>query len=333
MKTILLTGGAGFIGSAVVNYIYENSTQYNIVIYDRLDYTSRLANIKYLHVPSNPTKSEADIPFVRFVKGDINDKLLVLKTLQDYNVSIVMHFAAQTHVDNSFDNEEQFLQDNVFGTTSLLKACRFYGIEKLERVIIVSSDEIYGSIVPDHPGCLETDQPLPTNPYSASKLSAEAMALAYYKSYNMPIIITRSSNIYGRQYPEKLISKFIMLMLLGRPLTVHGRGTSRRNFMYEEDVARAFFIILEKGVVGEIYNIGTKVEYSVIEMINLLEKKLHMNAQIAYVEDRKFNDTRYGLNSEKIRKLGFDPKITIDEGLDHTIEWCKEVLDEYRHVL
>ena len=244
-----------------------------------------------------------------------------------------MHFAAQTHVDNSFDNEEQFLQDNVFGTTSLLKACRFYGIEKLERVIIVSSDEIYGSIVPDHPGCLETDQPLPTNPYSASKLSAEAMALAYYKSYNMPIIITRSSNIYGRQYPEKLISKFIMLMLLGRPLTVHGRGTSRRNFMYEEDVARAFFIILEKGVVGEIYNIGTKVEYSVIEMINLLEKKLHMNAQIAYVEDRKFNDTRYGLNSEKIRKLGFDPKITIDEGLDHTIEWCKEVLDEYRHVL
>lgn len=320
-KSILITGGAGFIGSAVVNYIFNNHNDYYIVVYDRLDYASRLANI---------TVKNSDR--FKFIKGDINDKLTLLTVLQDHKIDTVMHFAAQTHVDNSFNNEEQFIIDNVMGTNSILKTCLKYG--KITRFIHVSTDEVYGEVEHDHTGCLERDIMAPTNPYAATKAGAEHIAKAYYKSYKMPIIITRGNNVYGPgQYPEKIVSKFTMSMMLGLPVTIHGQGQSYRNFIFIDDVARAFDIILTKGEIGEIYNIGTDEEYNVIEILEMIETKLGMKSNRQYVTDRNFNDKRYRLNSDKLRSLGHKCEFNIDQGLDITIQWCRDVLEEFKYKL
>jgi dTDP-glucose 4,6-dehydratase len=239
----------------------------------------------------------------------------------------VIHFAAQTHVDNSFGNSLEFTIDNILGTHTLLECCRVYN--KIKRFIHISTDEVYGEVDIDHKGCSEKSLLNPTNPYAATKAGAEFIVRSYYYSFNMPVIITRGNNVYGpRQYPEKLIPKFINQLLNNEKCTIHGVGETRRNFIYVDDVAKAVEIILQKGIVNNIYNIGTNNEYSVSEIADKLIKYLKPNDKvedwIQYVTDRNFNDYRYAIESKELRNLGWQEETGFDKGFEHTIEWFKK---------
>jgi len=313
---ILVTGGAGFIGSGVVNLLTRKC---DVIVVDRIGYMSRVANW------DRPER-------VVHAQIDINDKLGVLTLLQQYNVKYILHFAAQTHVCNSFDNVSMFIRDNVKGTNSLLEVCRVYG--KIEKFIHVSTDEVYGEVSFDkNDGCKESDALHPTNPYAATKAAAEHIAMSYFKSYGLPIIITRGNNVYGPcQFPEKLIPKFIIQLLSGKPLTIHGAGTAKRHFCYVEDVAQAFVILLEKGVIGEIYNVGTETdEYSVLEVAQKLAWLVTPDGEIQLkpVEDRKFNDCRYHIDCGKLSQLGWVATTTFEEGLKATIAYYRQHYEEY----
>lgn len=313
---ILVTGGAGFIGSNVVNLLTQTQ---KVVVIDRMGYMSRKSNWEQ---PEN----------VIHVEIDINDKLGVLRTLHRYQIKYILHFAAQTHVCNSFDNEELFIRDNIKGTNSLLKVCREYG--QIVKFIHVSTDEVYGEVPFDQEtGCKESDALHPTNPYAATKAGAEYIATSYMKSYGIPIIITRGNNVYGKyQYPEKVIPKFAVQLLTNKPLTIHGAGTAKRHFCYAEDVARAFLLVLEKGVPGQIYNIGTETdEYSVIEVGEKLSNLIRpdMVTDKVTVPDRKFNDCRYHIDCSKMKELGWVATTTFDEGLKLTVDFYDEHLAEY----
>lgn len=313
---ILVTGGAGFIGSNVVNLLTQTQ---KVVVVDRMGYMSRVGNWER---PENVIHAEIDI----------NNKLGVLRLLQQYQIRYILHFAAQTHVCNSFDNVSLFIRDNVKGTNSLLEVCREYG--KIVKFVHVSTDEVYGEVPFDQvDGCKESDALHPTNPYAATKAAAEHIATSYMKSYGIPVVITRGNNVYGPyQYPEKVIPKFAVQLLTGKPLTIHGAGTAKRHFCYVEDVAKAFVTVLEKGVPGEIYNIGTETdEYSVVEVGEKLSKLIQPDTTMitTTVEDRKFNDCRYHIDCSKMRELGWVATTSFDEGLARTVEFYRRHLTEY----
>lgn len=239
-----------------------------------------------------------------------------------------MHFAAQTHVDNSFGNSFQFTQNNIMGTHVLLESAKIHNIK---RFIHVSTDEVYGEQSMNQAAMQEEQVLEPTNPYAATKAGAEFLAKSYHRSFGMPVIITRGNNVYGpHQFPEKLIPKFINQMKRGRPVTLHGTGQNMRNFLFVEDVARAFEIILFKGKVGEIYNIGGTQERKNIEVTKDLLALAGYTTQeqqytmITYVEDRAFNDLRYHINSDRLKAMGWEEKVKWDEGLKITFDWyCK----------
>ncbi|KAL0328388.1 UNVERIFIED_CONTAM: trifunctional UDP-glucose [Sesamum calycinum] len=283
-KNILITGAAGFIASHVANRLIRNYPHYKIVVLDKLDYCSNLKNLI-------PSKSS---PNFKFVKGDIDSADLVNYLLITENIDTIMHFAAQTHVDNSFGNSFEFTKNNIYGTHVLLEACKVTG--QIRRFIHVSTDEVYGetdedAVVGNH----EASQLLPTNPYSATKAGAEMLVMAYARSYGLPVITTRGNNVYGpNQFPEKLIPKFILLAMQGKILPIHGDGTNVRSYLYCEDVAEAFEVILHKGEVGHVYNIGTKRERRVIDVAKDICKlfKMDPESSIQFVENRPFNDQR-----------------------------------------
>ncbi|KAK3042442.1 hypothetical protein RJ639_000166 [Escallonia herrerae] len=312
-KNILVTGAAGFIASHVANRLIRNYPQYKIVVLDKLDYCSNLKNL-------NPSRSS---PNFKFIKGDIDSADIVNYILVSESIDTIMHFAAQTHVDNSFGNSFEFTQNNIYGTHVLLEACKLTG--QIKRFIHVSTDEVYGetdgdALVGNH----EASQLLPTNPYSATKAGAEMLVMAYGRSYGLPVITTRGNNVYGlNQYPEKLIPKFILLAMSGNPLPIHGDGSNVRSYLYVEDVAEAFEIILHKGELGHVYNIGTDKERRVIDVArdicNLFS--LDADATIKFVENRPFNDQRYFLDHQKLKNLGWSEKTTWEEGLKKTKEW------------
>lgn len=309
-KTVLVTGGCGFIGSNFLNYMLEKYPFWTFINLDKLDYCAREKNVVHRNSDN-----------YHFVKGDIGDGYLVLKILNQYSVDTVVHFAAYSHVDNSFDNSVEFTKNNVVGTHQLLEACRMWG--RLERFIHVSTDEVYGEI--ESGECHEETILAPTNPYAASKAGAEMLVNSYIKSYNFPAIITRGNNVYGpRQYPEKLIPKFILSALKNEPWTVHGEGESIRNFIYVDDVARAFETIILKGVIGEVYNVGTSTERSVLEICEMLKRKMDTSSEVVFVKDRAFNDIRYAIVSDKLLMLGWYEGVDIDKGMNMTIKWYME---------
>jgi len=311
-KNILLTGCCGFIGSNLVNYLvkkYPNIYFFNI---DRLDYC---ANIKNINVNQNNYK---------FFKGDISQSDFIIHILNDYHIDTIIHLAAQSHVDNSFGNSITFTKDNILATHILLECCRKYN--KIKRFIHVSTDEVYGEVEFNAPDCDEKYLLNPTNPYAASKAGVEFMVKSYYLSFNLPIIITRGNNVFGpRQYPEKIIPKFILKLKNNKKCTIHGDGSSRRNFIYVDDVCTAFEKILFYGQINEIYNIGTNNEYSVMDITKLLIDKIKndkcYDKYIEYVPDRNFNDKRYAISSSKLKNLGWKEESNFNVSLDKTIKW------------
>ncbi|KAK9150775.1 hypothetical protein Syun_009084 [Stephania yunnanensis] len=312
-KNILITGAAGFIASHVANRLIRKYPDYKIVVLDKLDYCSNLKNL----LPSRLS------PNFKFVKGDIGSADLVNFLLITESIDTIMHFAAQTHVDNSFGNSFEFTKNNIYGTHVLLEACKVTG--QIRRFIHVSTDEVYGetdedAVVGNH----EASQLLPTNPYSATKAGAEMLVMAYGRSYGLPVITTRGNNVYGpNQFPEKLIPKFILLAMRGKPLPIHGDGSNVRSYLYCEDVAEAFEVILHRGEVGHVYNIGTKKERRVIDVAKDICKLFSMDpdTSIKFVENRPFNDQRYFLDDQKLKNLGWSERTTWEEGLKKTMEW------------
>ena len=266
--------------------------------------------------------TSTSLPPLQFIKGDIQSADLINFVLADEEIDTVMHFAAQTHVDNSFGNSLAFTMNNTFGTHVLLEAARCYG--KIRRFINVSTDEVYGETsLGCETGLDETSKMEPTNPYSAAKAGAEMLARAYITSYKMPIIITRGNNVYGpHQFPEKMIPKFTLLASRGQELPIHGDGMSLRSYLHVEDVARAFDCVLHKGENGETYNIGTQKERTVLEVAQAIAKIFKLDAdKVQHVKDRAFNDRRYYICDQKLNKMGWQEEIDFEEGLKKTVDW------------
>ena len=299
---ILLTGGAGFIGSHVAELLAEKYPDYQIFVLDKMDYCASAANLAGVRC--------------RLIKGDVQSIDLVSHVLEEFAITHVLHFAAQTHVDASFGNSIAFTMNNTLGTHVLLEAARKYG--RIQKFVNVSTDEVYGDS-PDKSN--ESCRLEPTNPYSAAKAGAEMLCKAYLTSYGLPVVITRGNNVFGpRQYPEKLIPKFILLGSLGRDLPVHGDGSATRSYLYVTDVADAFDRILHRGRIGETYNIGTEDERTVADVARHIAATFA--ARIVHVRDRAFNDKRYFIGSEKLRdELGWEQRVSFDDGMRATIDW------------
>jgi len=313
IKNILITGGGGFIGSNFIKYIHEKNPEYFIVNYDKIDYCS---NPEYIDFNDNYI----------LVRSDLNNTQILMTTLKSYNIDTVIHFAAQSHVDNSFGNSIQFTIDNILGTHNLLECCRNYG--NIKKFIHISTDEVYGEIDIEQEGCTEKSLLNPTNPYAATKAAAEFLVRSYYYSYKLPIIITRSNNVIGpNQYKEKLIPCFITKLLKEEKCPIQGTGHTRRNFIYVDDVSRAIKIILEKGIINETYNIGSEYEYSVLDILEYIHKILKIKIPVdnfkEFVTDRLFNDFRYKVDYSKLKSLGWNIETSFEESMIKTIEWFK----------
>lgn len=315
---LLVTGGCGFIGSAFCRRI-------------RRDYPDlTLVNIDILYpcstVSSDLTTSSGAYHFIR---GDIKDRALLDTILTTHQIDTIIHFAAQSHVDTSFTNPLLYIQDNVIGTHTLLEAARAYGA--LKRFLHISTDEVYGENSTGADAAFtEVSLLKPTNPYAASKASAEMFVHSYIHSYNLPATIIRSNNIYGPgQYPEKVIPKFIVQLLDDTPLTLQGSGTQLRSFLYIDDAVDAILCVLGHGKLGEIYNISSTDECSIRDLAERLLRQLKpgeaIESWITHIEDRNFNDKRYWIESEPLHRLGWRQQWTFERGLRETINWCKAV--------
>ena len=312
-KNILVTGGCGFIASNFINDYFHHNPDCKIINIDAMYYCANVEN-----VDEQIRNSER----YKFIKGNICNYDLVNEILNTHEIDCVIHFAAQSHVQNSFENALLYTKDNVLGTHTLLHCVKEYG--KIKRFIHVSTDEVYGESLLDEDETKKTESSIlcPTNPYAASKGAAELIAQSYFRSFNLPIIITRGNNVYGpNQYPEKVIPLFIKLLKEDRKLTIQGDGSNVRGFLHVSDVCNAFKLILEKGKIGEIYNIGSDEchEYSVLELskilIRLIKETDDYERWITYIEDRPFNDKRYYISNEKVKNLGWAIQVEFVEGL------------------
>lgn len=313
MKTILVTGGAGFIGSNFIFFMLKNYSEYKIICLDKLTYAGNLSTLHSVMIN----------PCFEFIKADICDRKAVNELFSKEKPDIVVNFAAESHVDRSIENPEIFLQTNIIGTASLLDACCKYGIERFHQI---STDEVYGSLSFDRLEERFTENmPLnATSPYSSSKASADLLALAYYKTYGVPITISRCSNNYGPyQFPEKLIPLMLVNAIADKPLPIYGTGMNIRDWIYVEDHCRAVASIVQDGRAGEVYNIGTGTELSNLDIVKLICKKLGKpESLITYVSDRRAHDLRYAVDTSKIEKeLGWKPVVSFDEGICRTINW------------
>ena len=324
---ILITGGAGFIGSHVVRHFVESYPMYNIVVLDKLTYAGNLDNLKDVEHRPNYT----------FVQGDICDFELVSEIMRKHNIGGVIHLAAESHVDRSISNPFEFAETNVMGTLSLLQSARLYWEslpEKYDGKIFyhISTDEVYGAL-PLGEGVFTEQTPYaPHSPYSASKASSDHFVRAYHDTYGMPTIISNCSNNYGpNQYPEKLIPLCIKNICEGKPLPVYGKGENVRDWLYVEDHARAIDLIYHEGKAGDTYNIGGSNEWRNIDLVKLLVKEVDCQlgneegdslSLITYVADRLGHDARYAIDSTKLQsELGWKPLWSFEEGIEKTVKW------------
>jgi dTDP-glucose 4,6-dehydratase len=313
MKKILVTGGAGFIGSNYINHILKERDDYFIVNLDKLTYAGNLENLK---------ESENN-PNYRFVKGDITNSELVEYLFKKYEIKYVINFAAESHVDRSILGSEVFYRTNVIGTNVLLETARRFEVKKFLQI---STDEVYGSL--GNEGLFTEGTPLsPNSPYSSSKAGADMMALAFYHTYGMPVSVTRCSNNYGPyQFPEKLIPLMIINALNNKSLPVYGDGMNVRDWIYVIDHNKAVDLVFEKGKSGEVYNIGANNEMPNINIIKLILKILGKpETLIQYVKDRPGHDRRYAIDASKIEnELGWKPSFNFETAIDYTIKWYLE---------
>ncbi len=326
-KHLLVTGGAGFIGSNFVNYWAEQHSEDKIVVLDALTYAGNRQNLSKLE--NNPN-------FV-FVHGDICDRTLVDQVLAIEAITQIAHFAAESHVDRSILGPEAFIQTNVIGTFTLLESFRHYWQDNNQpedyRFLHVSTDEVYGSLEKDDPAFTETTAYTPNSPYSASKAGSDHLARAYYHTYNLPTIITNCSNNYGPlHYPEKLIPLMCINIMLGKPLPVYGDGQNIRDWLYVKDHCSALEAVLNGGKTGETYNIGGNNEVKNIDLVKLICQIMDeiatdlpvkpSNELITFVKDRAGHDRRYAIDSSKLKnELGWQPSATVESGLRSTIQW------------
>lgn len=314
--TIMVTGGAGFIGSNFVFHMLQTHPDYRIVCLDKLTYAGNLSTLEPVLQQDN----------FRFVKVDICDRQAVDKLFQEEKPDIVVNFAAESHVDRSIENPGIFLETNIMGTAVLMDACRKYGIQRYHQV---STDEVYGDLPLDRPDLFFTEEtPLHTSsPYSSSKASADLLAMAYYRTYGLPVTISRCSNNYGPyHFPEKLIPLMIANALADKPLPVYGNGENVRDWLYVEDHCRAIDLIIHNGKVGEVYNVGGHNEKRNIDIVRIICQELGKpESLIVHVEDRKGHDRRYAIDPAKIhRELGWLPETKFEDGIKKTIKWYLE---------
>ena len=309
-KNILVTGGAGFIGSNFINYILSSRDDLNIINLDKLTYAGNLENLK----PSEGKKN------YHFVKGDITNNELVDYIFIKYSIKYIINFAAESHVDRSISGSEVFYRTNLIGTNVLLEAARRYDAE---RFLQISTDEVYGSL--GATGLFTEQTPLsPNSPYSSSKAAADMAVMAFHHTYGLPVVITRCSNNYGLlQFPEKLIPLMIINVLNNKKLPVYGDGLNVRDWIYVIDHNKAAELVFEKGKIGEVYNIGASREMKNIEIIKLILKKLGKGEElIEYVKDRPGHDRRYAIDSSKIQnELGWKPTFKFEDAIGFTIDW------------
>lgn len=311
MRNLLVTGGAGFIGSNFVRYMLRRHPDYRVVVYDKLTYAGNLDNLKDV----------ADDPRYAFVQGDICDAAKVRETIKRYGVDTIVNFAAETHVDRSLMDPGSFIMTDVFGTYVLLEAAKEF---KLERYHQVGTDEVYGQVLEG--ASVETDPIHTRSPYSASKAGGDLMVLAYCTSFGLPATITRGSNNIGPyQYPEKVVPLFVTNAIDDKPLPIYGDGLQMRDYQYVEDHCEGIDVVLHKGMPGEIYNLGTGVETRNIDMARMILQLLGKpESLIQYITDRPGHDRRYALNVDKIRALGWSSRHTFAQALEKTVRWYVE---------
>lgn len=338
-RKILITGGAGFIGSNFVHHWCNKYSSDRVVVLDALTYAGNRRNLASLEDRAN----------FRFVKGDICDRALIDELLITEDIDTVAHFAAESHVDRSILGPGAFVQTNVVGTFTLLEAFRQRWLQRDKpqstRFLHVSTDEVYGSLGANDPAFTETTPYTPNSPYSASKAGSDHLARAYYHTYGMPTIITNCSNNYGPyHFPEKLIPLMCINILLGKPLPVYGDGQNIRDWLYVEDHCRALDVVIHKGIPGETYNIGGNNEVKNIDLVRQICQLMDELAPdlpvtpaeklITFVKDRPGHDRRYAINASKIKtELGWSPQETVAGGLRHTVKWYLEHRDWWQPLL
>ncbi len=314
--TIIVTGGAGFIGSNFIFYLLHEHPEDRIVCLDKLTYAGNLSTLKPV----------MDLPNFRFVKLDICDREGVYSLFEEEKPDVVVNFAAESHVDRSIEDPSIFLQTNIIGTSVLMDACRSFGNVRYHQV---STDEVYGDLPLDRPDLFFTEEtPIHTSsPYSSSKAGADLLVLAYLRTYGLPVTISRCSNNYGPyHFPEKLIPLMIANCLYDKPLPVYGEGLNVRDWLYVEDHCRAVDLILRKGRIGEVYNVGGHNEMRNIDIVKLICHELHKpESLITHVTDRKGHDMRYAIDPTKIHnELGWLPETKFEDGIKRTIQWYLE---------
>ena len=307
---VLVTGGLGFIGSNFIDHVIENHNEITAILnIDRCDYCARIHNV-----------SQSSDSRYSYVQTDITNMSHMKRLFREFAPDVVVHFAAQSHVDTSFENAEQYIKDNIIGTYTVLECVK----ESKCRLVHISTDEVYGEVGLDETSNSETSVLNPTNPYSATKAGAELLVKAYGHSFGIPYVITRGNNVFGpKQYPEKVIPAFIDAMMKGTPCRIHGEGRSRRNFIYVDDVSRAVMTVLQHGKNGTVYNIGTRNEYSVLEIFDILRDLVNPKATKIHVNDRPHNDKRYAVDSSALQELGWSEQVPFREAIQKTVDWYK----------
>ena len=322
---MIITGGAGFIGSNFIFHMMKAHPDYRLICLDKLTYAGNLSTLAPV----------MDKPNFRFVKIDICDRDAVYGLFEEEHPDVIVNFAAESHVDRSIENPTIFLETNIIGTSVLMDACRKYGIQRYHQV---STDEVYGDLPLDRPDLFFTEKtPLHTSsPYSSSKAGADLLVMAYHRTYGLPVTISRCSNNYGPyQFPEKLIPLMINNALNDKPLPVYGDGKNVRDWLYVEDHCKAIDLILEHGKVGEVYNIGGHNEMANIDIVKLICKELGKSEKlIHYVTDRKGHDRRYAIDPAKIHaELGWLPETKFADGIVKTIHWYLENEDWWKPIV